>query len=161
MSTDSAKYLATEIFSEQRTLSYRNVARACKVHANAAKCMLYEFYDSQNKRKPASLYATYLIAGVKKQNEPVQNGSANGVHHREDEPVPSSPPPFTSSMLEPSQRSEGGMQVSRKVITLVREERLDGMASIVARTAPWLIYSRHEITIRIHLLNPHLLPISN
>ena len=38
------KYLATEILSEQRTVSYRNVSRALKVHVTAAKCMLYEFH---------------------------------------------------------------------------------------------------------------------
>ena len=127
MSVDFKRYLATAILSEQRTLSYRNLARAQKVHANAAKCMLYEFYEAQTKRKPGSLYATYLIAGVKRQEKRTQNGIANGVHHDEDEPMPSSPPPFTSSMLEPSQQeSEGGRSVPTKTITLAREEALEG-----------------------------------
>ncbi len=127
MSTDFKKYLATEILSEQRTLSYRNLARTLKVHANVAKCMLYEFYETQTKRKPGSLYATYLVAGVKKHEKPAQNGTTNGVRYDEDEPMPSSPPPFTSSMLEPSQQeSEGGQSTPRKTIILVREEALEG-----------------------------------
>jgi DNA polymerase delta subunit 3 len=126
---DSSKYLATEILSEQRTLSYRNVARAQKVHANTAKCMLYEFYDDQTKRKPGSLYATYLIAGVKRREKPAQNGT-NGVHD-DDEPVPSSPPPFSSSMLQPSQH-DNEETVPRKTITLVREESLEGRKTVSA-----------------------------
>lgn len=132
MSTDFKKYLATEILSEQRTLSYRNLARAQKVHANAAKCMLYEFYETQTKRKPGSLYATYLIAGVKKEGKSAQAGITNGVHHDEDEPMPSSPPPFTSSMLDPSQQEiEGGPSIPKKTITLAREEALEGRATDV------------------------------
>ena len=133
MSTDFNKYLATEVLSEQRTLSYRNLARAQKVHANAAKCMLYEFYETQTKRKPGSLYATYLIAGVKKEQS-TQNGIINGIPHDEDEPMPSSPPPFTSSMLDPSQQdSEGGRSVPRKTITLAREEAMEGRTTDIWR----------------------------
>lgn len=132
MPADFRTYLSTQIVSEQNTVSYRNVSRALRVHVNAAKCMLYEYYADQNKRKPGSVYATYLLAGTKKREEPVEtNGKSNGVHHDEDEPMPSSPPPFTSSMLEPSQQdSEVGHEerhtVPVKTVTLVREEALDG-----------------------------------
>ncbi|KIW38849.1 uncharacterized protein PV06_08679 [Exophiala oligosperma] len=146
MSSDFKKYLATEVLSEQRTVSYRNVSRALKVHVNAAKCMLYEFYGFQNEKKPGSVYATYLLSGVKKrQQSPLKaNGALDGDHKQEqqrqeqefeDEPIPSSPPPFTSSMLEPSQQSdkqpteegeerEQSPQVRVRTITLVREESL-------------------------------------
>lgn len=148
MSSDFKKYLATEVLSEQRTVSYRNVSRALKVHVNAAKRMLYEFYGFQNEKKPGSVYATYLLSGVKKrQQSPLKdNGALNGDHKQEqqrqeqefeDEPIPSSPPPFTSSMLEPSQQSdkqpteegeerEQSPQVRVRTITLVREESLKG-----------------------------------
>src|SRR5271163_1559898 len=128
--SDFKKYLAAEILSEQRTISYRNVARALKVHVNAAKCMLYEFHEHENKKKPQSVYATYLLSGTKKrpQTAPVRNGQTNGLVHDEDEPMPpSSPPPFTSSMLEPSEHGsqqgpEEVLEVPVKIITLVRED---------------------------------------
>lgn len=134
MAEDFKKYLATEVLSEQRTISYRNVSRSLKVHVNAAKCMLYEFYKAQHDKKPDSIYATYLISGVKKTQKPAlgENGTTNGHKHDsdEDEPIPSSPPPFTSSMLEPSQQSsqpaeENKTQIPVRTITLVREEGLD------------------------------------
>jgi DNA polymerase delta subunit 3 len=134
--TDCTKYLATEILSEQRTLSYRNVARAQKVHVNAAKCMLYDFYDSQSKRKPGSVYAIYLVAGTKKV-EQKQNG-VNG--HDEDVHMPSSPPPFTSSMLEPSQQSEPEVMPVR-TITLVREESLEAIKAEYDTITSLHIYS--------------------
>lgn len=135
MAEDFKKYLATEILSEQRTLSYRNVSRALKVHVNAAKCMLYDFYGFQNEKKPGSVYATYLLSGVKKRQKTVKdtngtNGHKHGAYD-EDIPIPSSPPPFTSSMLEPSQQSsdateESEPHVNKGTITLVREEDLEG-----------------------------------
>jgi DNA polymerase delta subunit 3 len=134
--TEYTKYLATEILSEQRTLSYRNVARAQKVHVNAAKCMLYDFYDSQSKRKPGSVYATYLVAGTKKV-EQKQNG-VNG--HDEDVHMPSSPPPFSSSMLEPSQQSEPEAMPVR-IITLVREESLEAIKAEYDTITSLHIYS--------------------
>jgi len=142
--SDFKTYLATEVVSEQRTISYRNVSRALQVHVNAAKCMLYEFYEQENKRKPGSIYATYLIAGIKRR-DPIltgENGTAKATtnggdsHLDEDEEMlPSSPPPFTSSMLEPSQQSSDAghgddgddrNQAPTRTVTLVREEALEG-----------------------------------
>ncbi|KAG9791558.1 hypothetical protein KCU88_g982, partial [Aureobasidium melanogenum] len=135
MTDDFRTYLATEILSEQRTLSYRNVSRALRVHVNAAKCMLYDFYQSHNEMKPGTLYATYLLSGLKKRQRTIDNdtnGATNKHQYNEDEPIPSSPPPFTSSMLEPSQQSnaeedEHEQQVSVGTLTLVREEDLEAM----------------------------------
>jgi len=126
-------YLATQIHSEQATISYRTVARALKVHVNAAKRILYEFHTHENGKKPNSVHATYLLAGTKKIHEcPAStNGNVNGTDV-DDEPIPSSPPPFTSSMLQSSQQ-EGDDQQSQsetvpvKTITLVREESLEGV----------------------------------
>lgn len=60
-------HLATEILSEHKTISYRILSRQLRVHVNDAKCMLYEFYERENEKKPGSLYATYLVAGIRKQ----------------------------------------------------------------------------------------------
>ena len=126
-------YLATQIYSDQATLSYRTVARALNVHVNAAKRILYEFYAHENGKKPNSVHATYLLAGTKKTDEqPVAtNGHINGTDV-DDEPMPSSPPPFTSSMLQSSQQDGDGQQsqhemVPVKTIMLVREESLEGV----------------------------------
>jgi DNA polymerase delta subunit 3 len=136
MAEDFRKYLATEILSEQRTISYRNVSRSLKVHANAAKCMLYEFYKDQHDKKPDSIYATYLIAGVKKDQKRSigKHGTTNGHSHDydEDEPIPSSPPPFTSSMLEPTPHSsqpgeDNKTQIPVRTVTLAREEGLESV----------------------------------
>ncbi|KAI1620117.1 DNA polymerase delta subunit 3 [Exophiala viscosa] len=156
MSEDFRKYLATEVLSEQRTISYRNVSRALKVHVNTAKCMLYDFYEFQNGKKPGSVYATYLLSGVKKaQHASSQsNGTTNGHKHEfEDEPIPSSPPPFTSSMLEPSQESnqtseDKGPQTKVRTITLVREENLEALKEQYEHLSSIHVYSLSPAHIR-------------
>ncbi|KAJ9613517.1 CDC27 protein [Cladophialophora chaetospira] len=149
MAQDFKKYLATEILSEQRTISYRNVARALKVHVNAAKCMLYEFHEFQNGKKPGSIYATYLLSGTKKRSTLANTKNGVNGHHRdydEDEHIPSSPPPFTSSMLEPSQQSSQAeedevAQAPVRTITLVREETLQEMKAQYETITSIHIYS--------------------
>lgn len=153
MAPDYRTYLTTEILSEKRTLSYRNVARALKVHVNAAKCMLYDYYETENKKRPESLYATYLLAGVKRrpQGAATTNGKVNGHIRDEDEPMPSSPPPFTSSVMDPSQDSHPGSPdvppVPVKTIILVREEDLEGRIHIV-QCAARLTWVRGQGTVR-------------
>lgn len=151
MSEDFKMYLATEVLSEQRTISYRHVSRALKVHVNAAKCMLYDFHKVQNGKQSGSVHATYLLSGVKKQQRTASSTLRTTNGHKaldEDEPIPSSPPPFTSSMLEPSQQSnqaeEGDQaQIPVRTITLVREDSLEGMSSSDLRSpAGWWLTVR-------------------
>ncbi|KIW64478.1 hypothetical protein PV04_09407 [Phialophora macrospora] len=136
MDRDIKEYLLTEVLSEQRTITYRNVSRVFKVHVNAAKCMLYEFYELQNGKKPGSVHATYLLSGIKKRPALTltSNGTTNGhkLHFDPDDHIPSSPPPFTSSMLEPSQQSnqaeeEEAKQVPVRTVSLVKEDVLEGL----------------------------------
>lgn len=143
MAPDFKTFLATEVISEQKTVSYRNVSRALKVHVNAAKCMLYDFYEKENKKKSGSIYATYVIAGrksVRDLHEPDSHGQAtNG-----DVPMPSSPPPIPSSMPEASQRTEvleERYQVPIKSITLCREEQLEAVKRQYERITSIHIYS--------------------
>lgn len=146
MANDSKAYLATEVISEQRTVSYRTLSRALKVHVNVAKCMLYDFQKNENKKKPQSVYATYILSGVKEapQAPKTTNGHTNG---EGDDPMPpSSPPPFTSSMLDPSQEENGGDQEKRftvpiKTITLVREELLESTKAQYERITSIHVYS--------------------
>ena len=139
MSSEHRKFIAAQVLSEQRAISYRTVSRALKVHVNAAKCMLHDFHAHENEKKPGSIHATYLLAGVKKPDAPParMNGHTNGqkldAKDDTDEPMPSSPPPFTSSGLESSQ-DEGNVdeevdreRVPVRTITLVREEALEGV----------------------------------
>ncbi len=131
MESAHRNYLAIQLLSDQNTISYRNVARALKVHVNAAKRILYEFHAHENGKKPGSIHATYLLAGVKKSTEDhvMTNGHFNGVD-ADSEPIPSSPPPFTSSMLQSSQQDGQHSQndtLHVRTITLVREEALEGM----------------------------------
>ena len=133
MTVSHRQWLAAQVLSDQQTISYRTLARAVKVHVNAAKRMLYDFHVHENAKKPGSVHATYLIAGTKKANQkpPATNGQ-NG-NHNEDEPIPSSPPPFTSSMLQSSQQDHQAEEAeisSIRTITLVREESLDGMITL-------------------------------
>ena len=135
MPTDNfKKYLTTEVLSEQRTITYRLLARALRVHVNAAKCMLYEFYEEEIRRKPGSVYATYLISGVKKVDSvPLHNGvNGHDADNEDDAMPPSSPPPFTSSMLDPSEpasqrASNNQVHSAAKAITLAREEQMDSI----------------------------------
>lgn len=98
--------------------------------------MLYEFYKDQHAKKPDSIYATYLISGIKKDQKSSvgKNGTTNGHNHDydEDEPIPSSPPPFTSSMLEPTHQSsqpdeDNKTQIPVRTVTLAREEGLESV----------------------------------
>lgn len=131
MAPDYKTFLATEVIGEQKTVSYRVVSRALKIHVNAAKCILYEFYQKENKKKTGSIYATYVISGQKK--TPLLSDSsetvAAAVEPNGDVPMPSSPP-FRSSMPDASQATqklEERPQVQVKSIVYCREENLDTM----------------------------------
>lgn len=137
MSTDFKMHLASELVSEQKTVSYRTLARSQKVHVNAAKCMLYEFYHEQNKRKPGSVYATYIVSGTKKRVEIANGTTKTNGKPDEDEPMPSSPPLPSSSMAGPSQQESVESeheQVKVRTITLAREENLDGKVTCRLKT---------------------------
>jgi hypothetical protein len=157
MSDDPKKYLATEVLSERRTVSYRTVSRALRVHVNAAKCLLWEFYEFQNGKTPGSVHATYLLSGVKKQQT---QADTDGTKHKydEDEPIPSSPPPFTSSMLEPGQHeAEEETAIPVRTITLVRDDSLEGVYRKPAEDRFEITWeSSRQRTIPVHLLHPCL-----
>ncbi|KAK8060952.1 hypothetical protein PG996_010882 [Apiospora saccharicola] len=66
---DYQNFLAQEILTEDKTVTYRLLSRTLKVHVNLAKQMLYEFHKTQNDRNPGSLMATYLVYGTRKSDE--------------------------------------------------------------------------------------------
>ena len=84
--------------------------------------MLYEFHSSQNKKKPRSVVATYLVTGyMKAANDQAQTQPAEG----EDSHMQSSP--FMSSSMP--QHGEGELLVAMKSVVLASEENLEGRLS--------------------------------
>ncbi|KXH60147.1 DNA polymerase subunit Cdc27 [Colletotrichum salicis] len=68
------KYLADQILSEEKIVTYRSLSRALKVHVNTAKGMLYDFHRSQNGMRPGTIHATYLIYGTQTAKKVQDNG---------------------------------------------------------------------------------------
>ncbi|KAK6077265.1 DNA polymerase delta subunit 3 [Seiridium cupressi] len=63
---DYRKYLAQQVLTEDKVVTYRLLSRALKVHVNAAKEMLYDFHKWQNDKRPGMIHATYLVYGTRK-----------------------------------------------------------------------------------------------
>ncbi|KAL4761059.1 uncharacterized protein BDW70DRAFT_54612 [Aspergillus foveolatus] len=135
---DHKKYLAEAVFHGGRTVTYRSLGRAMRVHSTLAKQMLYEFYLNENSKKPSSVHATYVLTGVPKPVEPVRNeATANGNGDNEDDIMPSSP--YISSSL-PNQENESD-QVPVSAVLLAREEDLEDAKSTFESISSIYIYS--------------------
>ncbi|KAK3306930.1 DNA polymerase subunit Cdc27 [Chaetomium strumarium] len=59
------KFLAENVLTEDKVVTYRLLSRALQVHVNTAKQMLYDFHRSQNAKRPGAVHATYLVYGTK------------------------------------------------------------------------------------------------
>lgn len=82
--------------------------------------MLYEFHHLQNSRKPASVYATYVVDGVPLAcKEPKFNG-----HHQDGVDVHTQSSPYMSSSMPQDQMEEDS--IPSKKIVLAREDDLEG-----------------------------------
>lgn len=134
---DYKNYLAANVLSEDRVISYRLLSRALKVNVNSAKEMLYEFHQQQNAKKPGTIHATYLISGSKLKEISVTARHKDG----EDEYMQSSP--FMSSSLP--QPSEETGETSVLSISLVREEDLESLKSEY----------EHISSIHVYSIGPH------
>jgi DNA polymerase delta subunit 3 len=92
--------------------------------------MLFEFHRQQNVKKPGSVHATYLVAGIKcKPDRTTINGNPlkdGEDEHMQSSPFRSSPVPNLEETLEDS---------SVLSITLVREENLEGLFNIMSRNS--------------------------
>lgn len=148
MAPDFKTFLATEVISEQKTISYRNLSRALKVHVNAAKCMLYEFYEKENKKKSGSIYATYLVAGRKV--AVANDGTPKATNG--DVPMPSSPPMIPSSSMpgasQATEQLEERYQVPVQSIMLCREEQLKAVQEQYEHISSIHIYSLSPVRIQ-------------
>ena len=85
--------------------------------------MLYEFHTHENKKKPGSVYAAYLLYGT--QNAKPSN--TNGDVRRDGEDVSMTSSPFMSSSMPQDEDTTEVPPV--KVMTIVREENLEGVTS--------------------------------
>ena len=72
--------------------------------------MLWDFYKSQNDRKPGSIHATYLVYGTAKKASQHQDGDVE----------------MTDS--QPSEDDHGSLsdEVTTQTLSLVKEEQLQG-----------------------------------
>ena len=80
--------------------------------------MLYEFHAHENKKRPGSVHATYLIYGT--QNAKTYYAIAEPQQDGEDVSMTSSP--FMSSSMP---QEEDTVEAPPKVMTVVREENLE------------------------------------
>ncbi|KAL2011293.1 hypothetical protein VTN00DRAFT_4011 [Thermoascus crustaceus] len=137
MAVDYKRYLAENVLSERRTVTYRSLGRALKVHSHLAKQMLYEFHRNENAKKPQSVNATYLIAGV--QHPPPKKPATNGTHrkHGDDEVMQSSP--FLSSSMP--QQDVADEPIRTTSILLVREEDMEEAKATFESISSIHIYS--------------------
>ncbi|EEA29052.1 hypothetical protein TMatcc_002583 [Talaromyces marneffei ATCC 18224] len=134
MAVDYKIYLAENVLSERRVVTYRLLSRALKVHSNLAKQMLFDFHKTENGKKPSSVSATYLISGIQAaQKLPAANGESND---REDTAMRSSP--YMSSMPQ-SNEKEPSMRTTSFV--LAREEDLDDAKATFESISMIHIYS--------------------
>jgi DNA polymerase delta subunit 3 len=83
--------------------------------------ILYEFHLQQNAKKPGTVHATYLIAGMKRKETTAATHSAK--KDGDDDYMQSSP--FVSSSMP--QPSEGTGETSVLSIALAREEDLESV----------------------------------
>ncbi|RYP37056.1 hypothetical protein DL767_003119 [Monosporascus sp. MG133] len=102
-------YLAQQLLTEDKLVTYRLLSRALKVHVDTAKEMLYEFHKWQNDKKPGSLHATYLVYGtMRKVDQRDGDIEMTDSQSSEDDHIPFSD------------------EVPTQTLSLVKEEQLQG-----------------------------------
>lgn len=84
--------------------------------------MLYEFHKSQNKKKPSSVHACYVIDGVLSQPEPANNDD-NDMNGNDDSHPRSSP--FMSSAPTHDADSSQSTSIPVRQIVVTKEEHLE------------------------------------
>ncbi|KAI6369283.1 hypothetical protein MCOR25_004464 [Pyricularia grisea] len=135
--TTSAEYkqfLAEQILTEDKVITYRYLGRSLGVRLNVAKQMLYEFHKSQNERKPGTIHATYIVYGVKPNDDSLHGRSQ-----------PDGDIEMASSMPEVEETSE---QVPVFTVTLVKEENLEDCLAQYEQVTSIHVYSigRHPMS---------------
>ncbi|PLB51212.1 hypothetical protein P170DRAFT_355306 [Aspergillus steynii IBT 23096] len=136
---DYKKYLAENVLNERRTVTYRSLSRALRVHCTLAKQMLCDFHHGENNKKPNSVNATYLITGIQKPPAPpTTNGAhANGDDSNADDVMASSPY-LPSSMPNQDEITD---DVRTASVILAREEDFEDAKSTFESIASIYVYS--------------------
>ena len=80
--------------------------------------MLYEFHAHENKKRPGSVHATYLIYGT----QSAKTYYATGDSQKDGEDISMTSSPFMSSSMP---QDEDTVETPLKVMTVVREENLE------------------------------------
>ncbi|KFX93789.1 hypothetical protein V490_04678 [Pseudogymnoascus sp. VKM F-3557] len=121
MASDYGTYLAANILNEDRIVTYRLLSRALKVHVNIAKEMLFDFHQQQNRKKPGTVHASYLIAGKKLTTD--QPKAHHGEGADADAGYMASSPLFRSTPQDHALELNG--DIPTLSVTLVREGDLE------------------------------------
>ncbi|KAJ5218883.1 uncharacterized protein N7498_000982 [Penicillium cinerascens] len=132
---DSKMYLAEQVLNEQRTITYRALGRALKVHANRAKQLLFEFHSKENAKKPQSVHATYVISGIQKPPEPP---ATNG-HAKDDEDEVMQSSPYLPSSMPNQDAPSDSLRIAS--IILAREEDLEDAKATFQSISTIHVYS--------------------
>ncbi|KAI9783421.1 MAG: hypothetical protein M1816_001395 [Peltula sp. TS41687] len=136
------EYLAANILSDGRIASASCISHTNELILIRTPRFLYEFHQQENIKKPGSVHATYLLAGVRKPPPAVTH--QNGTKHDEDEEMKDSSFMMSSSMPQPDENAE---KIVVQSITLVREDELEN-----ARAAFDTISSIHVYSLQPHAL---------
>lgn len=132
MPLDFRNFLAASVMNDGHIVSYRSLGRELKVHSNAAKKMLYEFYITQTNKSPSSVNATYLLDGVPKSS----NGSFTDGYQQDGADKHMQSSPYMSDLVLHQEDQEEAAP-SRSIV-LAKEEDLEE-----AKTKFELIHSVH------------------
>ncbi|KAI5290931.1 hypothetical protein KEM54_006981 [Ascosphaera aggregata] len=116
MSVQYQRYLAEKVIDEKEVVTHRALSRALNVHTDHAKRMLFAFHQSQNKITPHSITATYLIKGIRC-DEQFVTGAGNGECR-----VPAES--FTSWMSSPPV-PDADDRIRLESVLIVREQELE------------------------------------
>ncbi|KAJ5900708.1 uncharacterized protein N7473_004778 [Penicillium subrubescens] len=138
---DATRFLAENVLNERRTVTYRSLSRALKVHAHRAKQILFEFHRIENAKKPQSVHATYLISGIQNPPEPpATNGHAN-----DEDAIMQSSPYLPSSMPNQEVTSD---QVRIASVIIAREEDLEDAKATFQSISMIHVYSVQPSTLQ-------------
>ncbi|KAA8611268.1 dna polymerase subunit cdc27 protein [Pyrenophora tritici-repentis] len=137
-------YLAVQVLTEGKPVTYRLLSRALKTNVNTAKRMLFEFHKKQNARKPGSVHATYLITGTPRRSNSVNNRSTNDTEMKSEESDDSD---FANDSDDEDTPAPRGVRETH--IVLVQEEELEETRAEFEEGAAIHVYSIERAPIEI------------
>ncbi|KAI3401384.1 hypothetical protein diail_11468 [Diaporthe ilicicola] len=144
---DYKTYLAGQVLSEDKIVTYRILSRALKVNVNVAKQMLYEFHAWQNGKRSGSVHATYMLCGIRKA------AHANGHPQQDGDVAMASSPPEIQPM------SDDGPVLT---LSVVAEESLKDVLSQYESVSSIHVYSLGTHPVKdLHLLADVSKPIND